>query len=72
MHLCNRLQNSQHLVAKLFESLFLHKLMPMHVHSFVLNEAEDTLYAVGHDQVAVVAFKAVPAAAPVAEEPKAG
>jgi len=46
--------------------------MPMHVHSFVLNEAEDTLYAVGHDQVAVVAFKAVPAAAPVAEEPKAG
>ena len=32
--------------------------MPMHVHAFVLNDAEDTLYAAGHDQLAVVEFKA--------------
>lgn len=31
--------------------------LPMHVHAFVLNEAEDTLYAAGHEQLAVVEFK---------------
>jgi hypothetical protein len=35
---------------------------PMHVHKFVLNDTQDTLYAAGHDQIAVVEFKAVPAA----------
>jgi len=46
--------------------------MPMHVHGFVFNESEDTLYATGHDQVAVVTFKeAIPAQAAIpAEEPK--
>jgi WD40 repeat protein len=44
--------------------------MPMHVHSFVLNEAEDTLYAAGHDQVAVVPFKSVPPVVPPTDEPK--
>ncbi len=38
--------------------------MPMHVHAFVLNEAEDTLYAAGHDQFVVVSFKAVAPAEP--------
>lgn len=37
--------------------------MPMHVHKFVLNDTQDALYAAGHEQVAVVEFKAVPAAA---------
>ena len=32
--------------------------MPMHVHAFVLNDAEDTLYAAGHNQLAVAEFKA--------------
>ncbi len=45
--------------------------VPMHVHSFILNEAEDTLYAAGHDQLVVVSFKAVPLAVPPGEEPKA-
>lgn len=36
--------------------------LPMHVHKFVLNDTQDTLYAAGHDQIAVVEFKAVPAA----------
>ena len=31
--------------------------LPMHVHAFVINEAEDTIYAAGHDQMAVVEFK---------------
>jgi hypothetical protein len=46
--------------------------MPMHVHGFVFNESEDTLYATGHDQVAVVTFKeAIPAQEGIAaEEPK--
>ena len=35
--------------------------MAMHVHGFVLNDAEDTLYAAGHDQLAVVEFKAIAA-----------
>ena len=42
--------------------------LPMHVHKFVLNDAQDTLYAAGHDQIAVVEFKAVPAAPAVAAE----
>lgn len=33
--------------------------MPMHVHRFVLNDTQDTLYAAGHEQIAVVEFKAV-------------
>ncbi len=37
--------------------------MPMHVHKFVLNDTQDALYAAGHEQVAVVEFKSVPAAA---------
>ena len=44
--------------------------MPMHVHSFVLNDAEDTLFAAGHDQVAVVTFKEVPATAVTGNDPK--
>jgi WD40 repeat protein len=36
--------------------------MPMHVHKFVLNDAQDTLFAAGHDQIAVLEFKAVPPA----------
>ena len=36
--------------------------VPMHVHKFVLNDTQDTLFAAGHDQIAVVEFKAVPAA----------
>ncbi len=37
--------------------------MPMHVHKFVLNDTQDALYAAGHEQVALVEFKSVPAAA---------
>ena len=33
--------------------------LPMHVHAFVMNEAQDTVYAAGHDQLAVVEFKTV-------------
>jgi WD40 repeat protein len=43
--------------------------MPMHVHSFVLNESEDTLYAAGHDQVAMVTFKEVPPAEAATTQP---
>lgn len=45
--------------------------MPMHVHKFVLNDAQDTLYASGHDQIAVVEFKAVPAEPPKEAAPAA-
>ena len=44
--------------------------LPMHVHSFVLNESEDTLYAAGHDQVVKVTFQAVPPAVTASETPK--
>lgn len=33
--------------------------VPMHVHKFVLNDVQDTLYAAGHEQIAVVEFKYV-------------
>ena len=33
--------------------------MPMHVHKFVLNDEQDTLFAAGHDQIAAAEFKAV-------------
>jgi WD40 repeat protein len=36
--------------------------LPMHAHKFVLNETQDTLYAAGHEQIAVVEFKAAPPA----------
>lgn len=36
---------------------------PMHVHRFVLNAAQDTLYAAGHEQIAVMEFKDVPPSA---------
>lgn len=46
--------------------------VPMHVHGFVVNETHDTLYSAGHDQLAVVEFKAVsPAAAPDAPKESA-
>lgn len=34
---------------------------PMHVHSFVMNDAQDTLYLAGHDQMVVMTFLAPPA-----------
>lgn len=34
--------------------------MPMHVHKFILNETQDTLYASGHEQIAMLEFKADP------------
>lgn len=34
--------------------------MPMHVHKFVLNETQDTLYAAGHEQIVMLEFKADP------------
>lgn len=34
--------------------------MPMHVHKFVLNDAQDTLYASGHEQIVMVEFKGDP------------
>ena len=33
-------------------------MVPMHLHKFVLNAEQNTLYAAGHDQIVAVEFKA--------------
>ena len=38
--------------------------VPMHLHKFVLNAEQNTLYAAGHEQIAVVEFKTVVPSAP--------
>lgn len=40
--------------------------VPMHLHKFVLNDDQNTLYAAGHDQIVAVEFKATGPAMPPA------
>lgn len=44
--------------------------LPMHVHQLALNEANDTLFAVGHHKIVVCEFKADPPPAAPAEAAK--